>query len=320
MAALFGKYTVIAILTCSSWLSKASLDELSEESTYDGDKECHGKVGSKSADAMLQTKSFLQGERFDDAGAGPEENKLPSAVKVGEGMCLETRPDSNLGGWLDGTEYIRPPHITIGGPITASECEMAARTHSDALGFSFYFYSTWGYGKKSSCSIFLPDCEDESDSCVNATCRIDGGSRCWHSYDYYYSFVHPDAPGPYQIDRAVWTYYAYSTCYTFEDSTADFVITQNHYTCEEANGLLPISSKEACQAAGDALGLGLSVKEKPSPKDPVGCFIVGTTCKHGDECHNQYNPGALRWSSDVGTTEWTRKKRNVICKAIKKGM
>jgi len=222
MATRFAKFTVIAMLAWSSWLSEASLDESREASACVADKECHGKVGSKSGDAMLQMKSHLQGERSDNR----------SVEWVGYGNCVEYRVDSRLGWGSDGKEYIRPPRTVKYGPTSKRECEETARTYSDALGFSL-FLDYWDYDQASDCSIFLPECEDDLYYRSCGVCVFVEGSNCWkgpfeddndYYYSYYYNVVpgafdHPQASGPYKIDDAIqyyWQYY-YTTCFKFQE-------------------------------------------------------------------------------------------------------
>merc|ERR1711972_223341 len=175
----------------------------------------------------------------------------------------------------------------------------------------------------------------------NAPSKFAGEDMEFYSIYYYYSFAPMympynesrassklAVPGPYTIDTASFRiscgdykrgiidlcyFYSYYTCFKFEESNADYAVTQNLYSCGRGNGYEPISSKEECQAAGDALGLGLKVKDTKDPsrgKDPQGCFLV-------EHKGWKYNPGALRWNGNSGTTVWTRAKRSVICKTIK---
>jgi len=90
-----------------------------------------------------------------------------------------------------------------------------------------------------------------------------------------------------------------------ESKVPDFVITENSFSCEEGNE--PIISKKACQAAGDALGLGLKVKDWSNPKDPKGCFIFG-------QAGSKYGGSALRWNTNENALRsGKRQKRSAIC-------
>lgn len=298
---------------------------------------------------MLQFKKDLQ-ERKSDDGAVP--NAFPSAIKLGRGDCRQAGLISNM---MKGFEDYDEEQVDLIAPartepafMTPTECEEKAKTYSNALGFRTVV-RPWRT-EENSCTIFFPE---NSPELLPGTCTksfLTNGAPlgpCARSfprdpdrdrdapakdkgpfydfYDYYYYFSSSAAnlavPGPYKIDYASWAfsgYYFFHTCYKFEESTADYALTNSRYSCEEGFGYEPIPSKEECQAAGDALGLDLTVRETSDEKDPKGCFLFGEVCaaQFSDTC--AYNGGALRWNGDSGTTAGTRKNRNAICKNVKK--
>jgi len=343
MAAGIVNLTLVAMLACLSRLSEASLDVSREASTCVGDEKCRQNNASKSGDAMLQFRKSLQERKSEE-----EPNAFPSVVKVGRGLCRQTGLiGANWHGdeTADQVDLIAPARINW-EHMDRTECEETAKTSSNALGFAILYYP-WSASKQDRCTIYFSESSigRQPGECMKST-LTDGSSTwpCYKSlprdpdrdkeapakwggtyydfYDYYYYFTADpeklEVAGPYEINVAVY-YYFYYTCFKLEESTADYVITQNLYNCGEENGYTPILSKEECQAAGDALGLGLTVKETSHPNDPIGCVLFGETCAttYQRQPCNPYNKGALRWNGDSGTTVWTRTERNVICKNVK---